>query len=276
MKIIKKILHNPSAVAGLVLLLFICLCVTIGPLFTPSVTDQNLLNQFASSSAEHPMGTDEFGRDVFARIVMGGRYTLISGIVSVILGLAVGIIMGAASGYYGGACDYIIMMICDIMLAFPSVILAMAITIVLGSSMFTLMVAVGISSSPIFARLVRAQFMSLRDATFVEATRLSGASDLRIIFCHLLPNSMGPILIQGTLRIGSSILLAATLSFLGLGVQPPTPEWGSMLNSARQYMWESPMLGVWPGLAITVTVIAINLIGDALRDYLDPRTCSLL
>lgn len=180
--------------------------------------------------------------------------------------------LGAFAGYYGGIADQVIMMLCNILLSFPSVLLAMAIVMVMEPGIYTPMVAVGVSSIPVFARLVRAQFMSLRESCFVEAVRSSGAGDMRIIFRHLLPNSIGPIIIQATLRIGSSILLAATLSFLGLGAQPPTPEWGSMLSAARNYIWTAPHLAIVPGLAITITVISVNLIGDALRDYLDPRT----
>ena len=180
--------------------------------------------------------------------------------------------MGAFAGYYGGLLDQVIMTLCDIMLAFPSILLAMGVVMVMEPGIYTPMVAVGISSIPTFARLVRAQFMSLRTSSFVEAVRSSGAGDLRIIFRHLLPNSLGPVIIQATLRIGSAILMAATLSFLGLGAQPPTPEWGSMLSFARNYIWTAPYLAVIPGIAITLTVIAVNLIGDALRDFIDPRT----
>ena len=180
--------------------------------------------------------------------------------------------MGAFAGYYGGLLDQVIMTLCDIMLAFPSILLAMGVVMVMEPGIYTPMVAVGISSIPTFARLVREQFMSLRTSSFVEAVRSSGAGDLRIIFRHLLPNSLGPVIIQATLRIGSAILMAATLSFLGLGAQPPTPEWGSMLSFARNYIWTAPYLAVIPGIAITLTVIAVNLIGDALRDFIDPRT----
>lgn len=272
MDILKKLLRNPSAVVGLGILLMLVVVSIVGPFIVQSPYEQNTAMKLLPPSSEHWFGTDDFGRDVFSRIVTGAHYSLTAGFISVLLGLTGGLVLGAFAGYYGKIVDQIIMMICNILLSFPSVLLAMAIVMVMEPGIYTPMVAVGISSIPIFARLVRAQFMSLRESCFIEAVRSSGAGDLRIIFLHLLPNSIGPIIIQATLRIGSSILLAATLSFLGLGTQPPTPEWGSMLSSARNYIWTAPHLAIVPGVAITITVISVNLIGDALRDYLDPRT----
>lgn len=272
MDILKKLLRNPSAVVGLGILLMLVVVSIVGPFIVQSPYEQNTAMKLLPPSSEHWFGTDDFGRDVFSRIVTGAHYSLTAGFISVLLGLTGGLVLGAFAGYYGKIVDQIIMMICNILLSFPSVLLAMAIVMVMEPGIYTPMVAVGISSIPIFARLVRAQFISLRESCFIEAVRSSGAGDLRIIFLHLLPNSIGPIIIQATLRIGSSILLAATLSFLGLGAQPPTPEWGSMLSSARNYIWTAPHLAIVPGVAITITVISVNLIGDALRDYLDPRT----
>lgn len=272
MDILKKLLRNPSAVVGLGILLMLVVVSIVGPFIVQSPYEQNTAMKLLPPSSEHWFGTDDFGRDVFSRIVTGAHYSLTAGFISVLLGLTGGLVLGAFAGYYGKIVDQIIMMICNILLSFPSVLLAMAIVMVMEPGIYTPMVAVGISSIPIFARLVRAQFMSLRESCFIEAVRSSGAGDLRIIFLHLLPNSIGPIIIQATLRIGSSILLAATLSFLGLGAQPPTPEWGPMLSSARNYIWTAPHLAIVPGVAITITVISVNLIGDALRDYLDPRT----
>ena len=272
MDILKKLLRNPSAVVGLGILLMLVVVSIVGPFIVQSPYEQNTAMKLLPPSSEHWFGTDDFGRDVFSRIVTGAHYSLTAGFISVLLGLTGGLVLGAFAGYYGKIVDQIIMMICNILLSFPSVLLAMAIVMVMEPGIYTPMVAVGISSIPIFARLVRAQFMSLRESCFIEAVRSSGAGDLRIIFLHLLPNSIGPIIIQAALRIGSTILLAATLSFLGLGAQPPTPEWGSMLSSARNYIWTAPHLAIVPGVAITITVISVNLIGDALRDYLDPRT----
>lgn len=268
----KKFMRNPSAKIGVIILAALILITVIGPFFIQDPLKQNTKIALQTPSAEHLLGTDDFGRDLLARIVVGARYSLSAGLIAVALGLAGGLLLGAFAGYYGGLLDQIIMMICDILLAFPSILLAMAIVMVMEPGIYTPMIAVGISSIPTFARLIRAQFMSLRSSAFVEAVRSSGAGDLRIIFRHLLPNSIGPIIIQATLRIGSSILMAATLSFIGMGAQPPTPEWGSMLSYARNYLWTAPHLALIPGTAITITVISVNLIGDALRDFLDPRT----
>ena len=275
MKILKAIRGNPSALIGFTLLLLIVLISIFGPFFTQSPYEQDLANKLAPPSGEHLLGLDEVGRDVLSRLVLGSRYSLSAGIVAVLLGLVGGLILGAISGYYNGLIDKIIMTVCDILLAFPTIILAMAIVVVMKPGIFTPMIAVGISSMPIFARLIRAQFMYLRTNSYIEAVRSSGASDFRIIFSHLLPNASGPIIVQATLRVGSCILMAATLSFIGLGAQPPTPEWGAMLNTARPYIFASPLIAIIPGLAITFTVIAVNLLGDALRDYLDPRTSTM-
>lgn len=272
MHTLRKFLRNPTALVGTIILSALVLIAVIGPFFVQDPLLQQTSIKLQPPSLEHWFGTDDFGRDVLARIVVGARYSLTAGLVAVGLGLLGGLIMGAFAGYYGGLLDQVIMTLCDIMLAFPSILLAMGVVMVMEPGIYTPMVAVGISSIPPFARLVRAQFMSLRTSSFVEAVRSSGAGDLRIIFRHLLPNSLGPVIIQATLRIGSAILMAATLSFLGLGAQPPTPEWGSMLSFARNYIWTAPYLAVIPGIAITLTVIAVNLIGDALRDFIDPRT----
>ncbi len=272
MHTLRKFLRNPTALVGTIILSALVLIAVIGPFFVQDPLLQQTSIKLQPPSLEHWFGTDDFGRDVLARIVVGARYSLTAGLVAVGLGLLGGLIMGAFAGYYGGLLDQVIMTLCDIMLAFPSILLAMGVVMVMEPGIYTPMVAVGISSIPTFARLVRAQFMSLRTSSFVEAVRSSGAGDLRIIFRHLLPNSLGPVIIQATLRIGSAILMAATLSFLGLGAQPPMPEWGSMLSFARNYIWTAPYLAVIPGIAITLTVIAVNLIGDALRDFIDPRT----
>jgi len=254
-----------------ILLVLVAACLGSSHLVPYSPYDQNLQEKLLDPSAAHLMGTDEFGRDVFCRILVGTKYSLTSGFVSVLLSLVGGLLIGIPAGYFGGALDKSMMVVCDIMLAFPGILLALALSMVLGPGIYTPMITVGISSIPVFARLVRVQFLSLREAQFVEAMRAAGAGDFRIAFKHILPNAMGPILVQSTLRMGAAIVTAATLSFLGLGAQPPTPEWGTMLNAARTYFMTNAYLAMYPGLAITVSVIAINLVGDALRDHLDPK-----
>ncbi len=271
MREIRNFLRNPSAKAGIILLGLILLIALIGPTFTPSPYDQDLMRAKELPSSEHILGMDEIGRDEFARIVHGAKYTLSAGILAVLLGLAGGLVLGSFAGYYGGITDRVIMSVCDVLLSFPSILLAMAIVMVMTPGIYTPMIAVGISSIPIFARQVRAQFLSIRESNYVDAARCAGADDFRIMFIHLLPNSLGPIIVQATLRMGGCILTAATLSFLGMGAQPPTPEWGAMLNTARPYIWSAPHLAIIPGIAITIAVISVNLIGDALRDYMDPR-----
>ena len=271
MSTFRKIMRNPSAVVGLCILLLLVVVSIAGPFLVESPYEQNTAVKLMPPSAEHWFGTDDFGRDVFSRIVTGAHYSLLAGFISVILGLTGGLLLGAFAGFYGGLLDQILMTVCDILLAFPSVLLAMAIVMVMEPGIYTPMVAVGISSIPVFARLVRAQFMSLRESCFVEAVRSAGAGDLRIIFRHLLPNSIGPIIIQATLRIGSSILLAATLSFLGLGAQPPTPEWGAGVGAAAAQV-DRILSGIDPRYSDHHNQSAGERIGDALRDYLDPRT----
>jgi peptide/nickel transport system permease protein len=267
-----KFFHKINFAIGAVILIGLIMMSVVGPFFIQSPYEQNTAIKLQGPSKEHLLGTDDFGRDILARMVVGSRYSLSAGLIAVIVGLAGGLLLGSMSGYYGGYLDKLLMAACDILLAFPSILLAMAIVMIMEPRIYTPMIAVGVSSIPIFSRLIRAQFMSLRESGFIDAVRSSGASDARIVLRHLLPNSIGPIIIQATLRIGSSILTAASLSFLGLGAQPPTPEWGAMLSAARKYFWTGAHMAVIPGIAITITVIAINLIGDALRDYLDPRT----
>lgn len=269
---VKSFFRNPSAKAGIIIIALIILAAVVGPYVTQSPFEQNLAVKLQKPSWEHLLGTDDFGRDLLARIVYGARFSLTAGLVSVTIGLVGGLFLGMLAGYYGGIIDRVVSIFCEILLAFPSILLALSVTMILGAGIYTPMIAVGISSIPTFARLVRAQFMHLRESCYIEAIRVSGASDARIILRHLLPNSMGPIVVQATLRIGSAILTAATLSFLGMGAQPPTPEWGTILNDARSYIWTGAHMAIVPGCAITITVVGVNLLGDALRDFMDPRS----
>ena len=272
MRLGRKLLRTPSAALGLGVLLVLLVVAALGPGLAPfSPYTQNIAHKLEPPGAGNWLGTDEFGRDILSRLIVGSRFSLSVGLVSVAVGLAGGLLMGALAGFYRGVLDQVLMTACDILLAFPGILLALAIVAVLGPGLLNAMLAVGLSSIPIFARLIRAQFLALTESVLVEAARAMGARNVRIILRHLLPNSLGPIVVQAVLRAASAILMAATLSFLGLGAQPPEPEWGAMLSAARTYVLVAPHLAMFPGIAITIAVIAINLVGDTLRDVLDPR-----
>jgi peptide/nickel transport system permease protein len=223
-------------------------------------------------SPRHLMGTDELGRDVLSRVIFGARASLEAGMVSVSLAIGAGIPLGLAAGFYRGWLDDALMRLTDAMLSFPQLLLALAVAAVLGPGLAKAMVAIAVVLTPVFMRLMRAQILSEREREYVDAARALGASDRRIIWRHLLPNSVAPILVQGSLNVATAIITEATLSFLGLGTQPPTPSWGSMLNAAQQYLGQAPWLAFWPGVAIALTVFAVNVAGDGLREVWDPRT----
>lgn len=222
-------------------------------------------------SKDHILGTDELGRDIFARIIHGARVSLQVGIIAVGIAIVVGGSLGAVAGFYGGVLDNIIMRIMDIFLAVPSILLAISIVSALGSSMTNLMIAVGVSSIPSYARIVRASVLSIKDQEFIEAARAIGARDSRIIVKHILPNSLAPVIVQGTLGVAGAILSTAGLSFIGLGIEKPAPEWGAMLSGGRQHIRDSSHVTTFPGIAIMITILSLNLLGDGLRDALDPR-----
>jgi ABC-type dipeptide/oligopeptide/nickel transport system permease subunit len=269
---LRRLARIPAAAIGLSVLAVLALCATLGPLAAPfSPYAQQLDQKLQPPSAAHWLGTDEFGRDILSRVMVGSRFSLTVGLISVAVGMLGGLLLGGPAGFYRGNLDGGLMTLCDILLAFPGVLLALAIVAVLGPGLLNAMLAVGLSSVPIFARLIRAQFLALSESVMVESARAVGASNARIMLSHLLPNSLGPLLVQAFLRIASAILMAATLSFLGLGAQPPEPEWGAMLSAARTFLLVAPHLAIAPGVAITIAVIAINLVGDTLRDVLDPR-----
>lgn len=233
--------------------------------------DQNLKARLIGPGSEYLLGTDNFGRDIFSRIVYGSRISLQVGFIAVGISAICGGTLGAIAGYYGGKLDNFIMRMMDILLAVPSILLAISIVAALGPGLQNVMIAVGIGSIPSYARIVRASVLSIRDQEFVEAARAVGANDFRIITKHILPNSMAPIIVQATLGVAGAILSAAGLSFIGLGIQPPTPEWGAMLSSGRDYLRDHWHVATFPGLAIMITIFALNLLGDGLRDALDPR-----
>ena len=265
---------NKMALLGLgilVILVLLALFADVIADYDTVVIKQNLANRLKGPSAEHWLGTDEFGRDIFARLIHGARVSLKVGIIAVGISIVLGGILGALAGFYGGKIDNIIMRVMDVFLAVPSILLAIAIVSALGPSILNLMVAISISSVPRYARIVRASVLSIRDQEFVEAARAIGANNARIIFRHIIPNSLAPVIVQGTLGVASAILSTAGLSFIGLGIQPPAPEWGSMLSGGRQYLRYAWWVTTFPGVAIMITILSLNLLGDGLRDALDPR-----
>jgi len=270
--VLVRLFRNKAAIIGLTIIVILILSAVFAEIVAPyAYDDQNLREQFLSPSAAHIFGTDSYGRDIFSRIVFGSRTSLLVGAIAVTISSVIGTFLGAISGYYGNRVDNIIMRLVDVMLAIPNILLAISIAATLGPGIVNVMIAVGISSVPGYARLVRASVMSIREQEFIEAARSIGASDFRIIMRHILPNCFAPIIVQATMSVAIAILSAAALSFLGLGVEPPTPEWGSMLSDGRSYIRDYWWVVTFPGLAIMATVFAFNLFGDGLRDALDPR-----
>jgi glutathione transport system permease protein len=265
----KQHLALAAGVFVLLLVLVAVLAPWIAPFDAENFFDYDNLN--AGPSLTHWLGVDSLGRDIFSRILMGARISLVAGFVSVALGAIVGTFMGLMAGYYEGWWERVTMRISDVLLAFPGMLLAIGVVAILGSSMANVVVAVAVFSVPAFARLVRGNTLSIKHMTYVEAVRSIGASDWTIITRHILPGTISPIVVYGTMRIGTSIITAASLSFLGMGAQPPTPEWGAMLSEARADMVTSPHIAIFPALAIFLTVLAFNLLGDGLRDALDPK-----
>lgn len=270
----RRLIQNKAAVIGMIFIVFLSLIsVFAGCLYDydTEVIEQNISQRLLWPSIEHPFGTDEYGRDLLARIVHGSRMSLIVSFSSVAFALLVGGALGAISGYFGGRLDNIIMRATDILLAIPMTLFAIVIVAALGANTVNLALALGISTVPIMARIVRGSVLTLRDVEFIEAARAIGAKKSTIIIKHILPNCLAPIIVQVTLRIAQAIYNTAALSFLGMGVQPPAPEWGGLLASGRQYIRDYSYLSVIPGLAIMATILSLNLLGDGLRDALDPR-----
>jgi peptide/nickel transport system permease protein len=269
-----RLKKNKTSVLGLIIILIIIsLAITSGFIYDydEDVINQNISERLQSPSSEHPFGTDELGRDILARVIYGSRISLSIGFATVLISLISGGILGAISGFYGGRIDNIIMRVMDIFLAIPGTLFAITIVAALGTSTINLMIALSISGVPGFARIVRSSVMTVRDVEFIEAARAIGANDFRIITQHVIPNSLAPVIVQTTLQVATIILTIAGLSFLGLGVSAPEPEWGAMLSSARAYMREYSYMTLFPGLAIMITILSLNLLGDGLRDALDPR-----
>lgn len=276
----RRFKKNKLALAGMIVLVALVLIalstividlVTDKSIYNTYVIKQNLRLRLQGPSKAHIFGLDEFGRDIFMRMIWAVRYSLFMGTIAITLSTIVGVILGSIAGYYGKVTDNIIMRFMDVLLAIPSMLLATAIVAALGTSLTNVLIAIAISYVPTFARTVRASVLTIKDQEFIEAARAMGASDFRIIFKYILPNSTAPLIVQATLGVAGAILSIAGLSFLGLGIQPPTPEWGSMLSSARSYIREGWHITVIPGLGIMITILALNVMGDGLRDALDPR-----
>ena len=270
----KRLCRNKTAVLGLVIVALLTLMAILSPIlidYETQVIKTNYSEALQAPSADHWFGTDEMGRDILLRVMYGSTVSLSIGVVTVAVSLTVGLILGAAAGYFGGKTDMIIMRIMDIFLAIPGTLLAICIVASLGNSIPNLVIAQAVSSIPTFSRVVRGAVITARDADYVEAARAIGAKDATIIFHEVLPNSLAPIIVQTTLQVASVILSIAGLSFIGLGIPAPRPEWGAMLSGARAYIRDYSYMCLFPGLAIMTTILSLNLLGDGLRDALDPR-----
>ena len=270
----KQLKKNRAAIVGLIILGILFLTMIFADVlfdYETQVIAQSAADRLKPPSAEHWLGTDEVGRDILARIVHGTRVSLPVAFGTIAMATVIGGMLGAIAGYGSKRIDNILMRIMDVFLAIPSTLLAIAIVAAMGSSMINLLIAIAVSNVPPFARIVRASVLTIKNEEYIEAARATGASDFRIIFRYVLPNSLAPIIVQATLCIAGSILAIAGLSFIGLGIQPPTPEWGSMLSSGRQYIRYAWWVCTFPGLAIMISILSLNLFGDGLRDALDPK-----
>lgn len=274
---IQALLANRLAVAGLVVLTILIVVGIFGPTIAPyGINEIDIANRLAPPSREHWFGTDELGRDVLSRIIVAARVSLQVGFIAVGFALAVGVPIGLVAGYYRGGIDAALMRMMDVLFSFPAILLAIAILAVLGPGIGNAMIAIGLVYTPIFARITRGSVLVVSEEVYVRAARSLGASTGRIIFMHILPNVLAPIIVQTTLSLAFAILSEAALSFLGLGVQPPNPAWGRMLSEGRNFFQQAPWMGIFPGLAILVTVMSFNLVGDGLRDALDPKQKSVI
>lgn len=267
-----RLKRNKMAMFGLGVILVLVIMAIFAPIIAPFGYDyQQLANRLQGPSSTHWFGTDHLGRDIFSRIIYGSRVSLQVGLISIGIATLVGGLLGAVAGYYSGHFDTVVMRFMDILLAIPGILLAISIVSTLGPGITNLMIAVGIGAIPVNARVIRASVMTVRDQEFIEAAKAVGTSDARIIFRHILPNATAQIIVQSTLGVAGAILAAAGLSFIGLGIQPPSPEWGAMLSEGRQHLRDYWHVTTFPGLAIMITIFALNLLGDGLRDALDPK-----
>jgi ABC-type dipeptide/oligopeptide/nickel transport system permease subunit len=268
--ILKRFSSNKMGILGTLLILGLIVTATFAPLLEPySFKEQNISLMNDPPSETHILGTDEFGRDLLSRIIRGARISFMVGVLSVALSVVVGIIIGSIAGFYGGIVDIVLTTFADLTWSMPAILIALLLVAVIGAGLESVVIAIGLSYWAEYARLIRGQILSLKSATFIEATKSLGANDYVILLKHLIPNSLSPIIVAATLGIGNAIVLEATLGFLGMGAQPPTPSWGAMMSSGTAYLFISPWVIIFPGLAMMTTVLGFNLFGDALIDILD-------
>jgi peptide/nickel transport system permease protein len=268
-----RFINNPQAVVGFALVLLVILTAIAAPVLkTHSISEMQISKRLSRPSSQFLMGTDEFGRDIFSRVIEGTRVSVLTSSIAVLISLTLGTVLGTIAGFFGGTIDNSIMRLLDVFFAFPALLLALAVVAILGPGLINAMLAIGIVFTPYFARVIRASVLSIRNLDYVKAACSIGGSNCRIIFRHILPNSMGPTIVQTAVGFSNAILAEASLSFLGLGVQSPTPSWGRMLNDAQQYLLEAPWYAIFPGIAIILTTMGFNLLGEGLRILFDPRS----
>lgn len=269
---LNRLRKDRGAMAGMVILILFVITAIMAPVISPyDPMAQNLQEGLRPPSIHHPFGQDKLGRDILSRVIFGSRVSLKVGLIAVTVSLIIGTLLGSWAGFASGAVDHIITRLIDIVMAFPGILLALAVMAVLGPSLNNVILALCLVSWVGFARLARGQVLSIKERDYIQAAKAVGASPLRLLFVHIFPNIISPLLVEATFGIGSAIVAEAGLSFLGLGVQPPTPSWGSMLNEGRQFMMQAPHMTIFPGLAIMLVVMAINFLGDGLRDAIDPK-----
>lgn len=268
----KQFVRNPTGMIGFVIIAILVIMAILAPVLAPEGFDsQVLLDKFIAPNGEHPFGTDNLGRDILTRCIWGARYSLSCGVISVIISMLIGGILGLVAGYYGGTSDSVIMRLLDVFMSIPPVLLALAIVCALGSGLFNLMLSIALGNAPMFARVVRGSVMSVKEQEFIEAARCTGCDDRRIMFRYILPNCLSPLIVQGTLGVANAILCCSLMSFVGLGLQPPIPEWGAILSTGRIYIRQAWWFCTFPGVMIALTVLAFNFFGDGVRDALDPK-----
>lgn len=271
-RIMKQMKKNKMAMLGLIIFLIELILLVLAPVIIPyDYTAMDIMAIQQGPSAQHWFGTDELGRDIFSRILYGGRYSVTMGLISVAISTTVGMSIGAIAGYFGGQVDNVIMRVLDVIQSLPAMLLTIVISAALGSGYFNTILALSVNGLPASARMLRAQMMKVRDSEYIEAAVSINCSRFRIITSHLIPNSLSANIVQATMAVANMIVMAASLSFIGLGVQPPTPEWGAMLSGARQFIRQCPHMVIASGMAIAITILALNLLGDGLRDALDPK-----